>query len=128
MKAFKAAIDVGAHGIETDIHLSKDGVVVLSHVSFIFTREKVVESEVLLTHEFQDPDLKRCFGRTEKIMDCDWEFLSKLKTLREPHDSMPRLVDLLEYLAKPELERIWLLLDIKVGIYRLHSLIRFLLY
>lgn len=33
MGAFKAAVEVGAHAIETDIHLSKDGVVVLSHVS-----------------------------------------------------------------------------------------------
>ena len=32
MEAFKGAIEVGAHAIETDIHLSKDGVVVLSHV------------------------------------------------------------------------------------------------
>ena len=32
MAAFKAAIEVGAHAIETDIHLSKDNVVVLSHV------------------------------------------------------------------------------------------------
>ena len=32
MGAFKGAADVGAH-IETDVHLSKDGVVVLSHVS-----------------------------------------------------------------------------------------------
>jgi len=34
MGAFKGAVEVGAHAIETDIHLSKDGVVVLSHVSF----------------------------------------------------------------------------------------------
>jgi glycerophosphoryl diester phosphodiesterase len=32
MGAFKGAVEVGAHAIETDIHLSKDGVVVLSHV------------------------------------------------------------------------------------------------
>jgi glycerophosphoryl diester phosphodiesterase len=32
MRAFTDAIRVGAHGLETDIHLSKDGVVVLSHV------------------------------------------------------------------------------------------------
>jgi len=32
MGAFIGAIDVGAHAIETDVHLSKDGVVVLSHV------------------------------------------------------------------------------------------------
>jgi hypothetical protein len=32
MKAFKGAVEVGTHAIETDIHLSRDGVVVLSHV------------------------------------------------------------------------------------------------
>ncbi len=34
MGAFKGAVDVGAHALETDIHLTKDEVVVLSHVSF----------------------------------------------------------------------------------------------
>lgn len=34
MGAFKGAVAVGAHAIETDVHLSSDGVVVLSHVSF----------------------------------------------------------------------------------------------
>lgn len=33
MGAFRGAVEVGAHAIETDLHLSKDGVVVLSHVS-----------------------------------------------------------------------------------------------
>jgi phosphatidylglycerol phospholipase C len=33
MGAFRGAVDVGADAIETDVHLSKDGVVVLSHVS-----------------------------------------------------------------------------------------------
>lgn len=32
MSAFKGALEAGAHALETDIHLSKDGVVVLSHV------------------------------------------------------------------------------------------------
>lgn len=32
MGAFVGAVKAGAHAIETDIHLSKDGVVVLSHV------------------------------------------------------------------------------------------------
>ncbi|KAF1962142.1 tubulin-domain-containing protein [Byssothecium circinans] len=92
MGAFRGAVEVGAEALETDIHLSKDGVVVLSH----------------------DANLKRCFGREEKIIDCDYEFLSKLKTLKEPHESMPRLIDLLEYLAQPGLEDIWVLLDIKL--------------
>ena len=33
MGAFKGAVEVGAEAIETDVHLSRDGVVVLSHVS-----------------------------------------------------------------------------------------------
>jgi tubulin gamma len=33
MGAFRGAVQVGADALETDIHLSKDGVVVLSHVS-----------------------------------------------------------------------------------------------
>jgi tubulin gamma len=63
----------------------------------------------------QDKDLKRCFGREEKIIDCDYEFISKLRTLKEPHEPMPRLADLLEYLAQPGLEDIWVMLDIKVS-------------
>lgn len=33
MCAFRGAVDAGTHAIETDIHLTKDGKVVLSHVS-----------------------------------------------------------------------------------------------
>lgn len=32
MGAFQGAVDIGAHAIETDLHLTKDGVVVLVHV------------------------------------------------------------------------------------------------
>lgn len=62
----------------------------------------------------QDATLKRCYGKENKIIDCDWDFLSQQRTLKEPHVPMPRLKDLLEYLASPGLENIWLLLDIKV--------------
>lgn len=58
--------------------------------------------------------MRRCFGRPEKVIDCDYEFISKLRTLQAPHEPMPRLIDLLEYLAQPGLEDIWVLLDIKV--------------
>jgi glycerophosphoryl diester phosphodiesterase len=34
LAAFRGAVDIGAHAVETDLHLSKDGVVVLSHVCF----------------------------------------------------------------------------------------------
>lgn len=93
MAGFRAAVEVGAHALETDVHLSKDGVVVLSH----------------------DPSLKRCFGVDLLIKDCTWSYLSSLRTLKEPHEPLPRLVDLLEYLVSgPETERIWVLLDIKI--------------
>jgi hypothetical protein len=62
----------------------------------------------------QDANLKRCFGKPEKLIDCEWDYIRSLKTIAEPHVSMPRLKDLLEYLATPGLEHIWVLLDIKV--------------
>ncbi|KAI9673343.1 MAG: hypothetical protein M1829_004110 [Trizodia sp. TS-e1964] len=90
--SFAGAVQVGAQALETDIHLSKDGVVVLSH----------------------DGNLKRCYGRDEKIADCDWDYLSTLRTLKAPHTPLPRLKDLLDYLATPGLEDVWVLLDIKI--------------
>ncbi|MCJ1390577.1 hypothetical protein MMC18_003437 [Xylographa bjoerkii] len=92
MGAFRGAVAVGADAIETDVHITKDGVVVLSH----------------------DGTLKRCFDKDAKIIDCSWEYISSLRTLKEPRESMPRLIDILEYLTSPGLEYIWLLLDIKV--------------
>ncbi|KAK8010253.1 hypothetical protein PG990_009218 [Apiospora arundinis] len=89
--AFRGAIDVGANAIETDLHLSKDGVVVLSH----------------------DATLRRCFGDHRKVAECEWSELSMLRSLREPHQRICRLVELLEYVTQPGLEHIWLLLDIK---------------
>lgn len=91
LSAFTAAVDIGAHAIETDLHLSKDKVVVLSH----------------------DATLERCFGEKAKIADCDWSYLSTVETVKEPRAHMPRLVDLLSYLAQPEVEDIWVLLDLK---------------
>ena len=94
MSAFRGAADVGTHAIETDVHLTKDDVVVLSH----------------------DGDLKRCFGKDEKIIDCCWEDIRDLQTLATPRQTMPSLQDLLEFLASPDTsEDIWLLLDIKVN-------------
>ncbi|KAI1211734.1 PLC-like phosphodiesterase [Annulohypoxylon truncatum] len=91
MLAFRAAVEAGAHAIETDLHLSRDGVVVLSH----------------------DAALKRCFGEDSKVRDHDWRYLSTLRTLRKPEQPMPRLVDLLEYLNQPGVEHVWVMLDIK---------------
>lgn len=94
MAAFKAATETGVDAVETDLHLTRDGVIVLCH----------------------DETLQRCYGNKAKVRDLDWSEISQLRTLREPHEPMPRLIDLLEYLDRPELQDIWLMLDIKVNI------------
>ncbi|KAI1763940.1 PLC-like phosphodiesterase [Hypoxylon sp. FL1150] len=91
MLAFRAAVGAGAHAVETDLHLSRDGVVVLSH----------------------DASLRRCFGVDARIGDCGWDYLRTLRTTREPPETLPRLVDLLEYLNVAERADVGVLLDIK---------------
>ncbi|KIH90065.1 glycerophosphoryl diester phosphodiesterase family protein [Sporothrix brasiliensis 5110] len=91
VEAFRAALASGAVALETDVHLSKDKVVVLSH----------------------DATLKRCFGRPDKIADCDWSLLETLRTTKDPHVPMARLTDLLSFLSEPGREHVWALLDIK---------------
>lgn len=93
MAAFKGAVKTGVHALETDVHTTKDEVVVISH----------------------DASLKRCYGIDKKIIDCTWDEIKDAKTVQEPHEPLPRLKDVLEYLAQPGLEEIWLLLDIKLS-------------
>jgi hypothetical protein len=59
--------------------------------------------------------LKRCFGVDARIADCSWEYLSTMRTLKEPHEAMPRLQDFLSWLAQPRSDEIWVVLDIKVS-------------
>ncbi len=66
------------------------------------------------TDPYQDASLERCFGKKDKIIDCTWDYLETIRTLKAPAQPMPRLKDLLEYLTTPGLEHIWLILDIKV--------------
>ncbi len=115
MGAFVGAVEAGAHAIETDIHLSRDGVVVLSHVRLDTVDLPGGACAAMGADGLQDATLKRCFGEKDKIIDCSWSHLRTLRTLQSPHEAMPRLRDLLHYLNSPGLEEIWLLLDIKVG-------------
>jgi glycerophosphoryl diester phosphodiesterase len=50
MPAFRRAIDLGADALETDVHVTRDGVVVVSH----------------------DPDGARIFGKPARIADSSW--------------------------------------------------------
>lgn len=58
LSAFKAAIDSGADGIETDIHLTRDGVIVITHdenIKRVSDGEGMVKDmtyEELLTYDF----------------------------------------------------------------------------
>lgn len=81
----------GADALETDIHLSRDGVVVLSH----------------------DPTLRRCFDRPERIADCDWFFLAEQRSTQAPGEPLARLEDLLRMLSEPAYAAVWVLLDVK---------------
>lgn len=92
MLSMRKAVEAGTHALETDTHLTRDGVVVLSH----------------------DPTLKRCFGLPDKIIDCDWNYISTLRSIGENPQPMPRLLDLLEFLSGDGLEELWVLLDIKM--------------
>ncbi|CAI7594621.1 unnamed protein product [Penicillium glandicola] len=93
IRAIDGAFRAGAHALELDLHISRDGVVVLSH----------------------DASLMRCYGIKKKVMDCDWEYLKTLRTIQAPHEPMPRLLDVLEYLRQPGREHLWILLDIKLA-------------
>ncbi|EPS31125.1 hypothetical protein PDE_06080 [Penicillium oxalicum 114-2] len=92
LAAVKGAIESKTDALEIDLHLTKDGEIVLSH----------------------DPTLQRCFGIKKKIGDCDWAYLKTLRTLQPPHEPMPRLAEILEYINQSGREHIWVLLDIKL--------------
>ncbi|KAJ5893232.1 hypothetical protein N7495_004923, partial [Penicillium taxi] len=91
--AIDGAIQAGTNAVEIDLHLTRDGVIVLSH----------------------DATLQRCFGVKKKIIDCDWDYLKTLRTLQVPHEPMPRLVDVLQFMRQPGREDIWILLDLKLS-------------
>ncbi|POR32619.1 Phosphatidylglycerol phospholipase C [Tolypocladium paradoxum] len=97
MGAFRGAVAAGAHAVEADVHVSADGVAVLSH----------------------DASLRRCFGVDGRVGDCAWAYLSSLRTLREPREGLPRLRDLLAWMAGlgeggDGREGVWVLLDVKL--------------
>jgi len=108
MIAFDEALRVGAHGLETDVHVSLDGVVVICH----------------------DALLKRIYGVDATVSSLPWKNgLDQLRTLREPHSPMLTFRKLLEKLysgeaANGELAKsertpwtdAWILMDIKVDI------------
>ncbi|MEJ6391482.1 glycerophosphodiester phosphodiesterase [Gymnodinialimonas ulvae] len=75
-EAFAYAVGLGFRHIETDVHLSRDGVVVVHH----------------------DDDFKRMFGEPRRVADMDWSEIAGLRTAKGA--AVPRLDAVLE--AFPE--------------------------
>lgn len=95
MVALEGALKSGADGIETDVHLSRDGIVVIAH----------------------DPSTERCYGKLGLVCDQDYygpDGMSTFRTVDPPYSQMPTLREVLVMLQRPEYASKWLLLDIKI--------------
>lgn len=95
MIAFKKAIEVGADGIETDVHLTKDG-------------------EIVITH---DETLERVSNGTGMVKDYTYEELLKFdfgvkKSDQFKGERAPKLIDLIKLIKDTDL---LLNIEIKVG-------------
>jgi len=103
MSSFKAAIDSGADGIETDIHLSSDGVLVITHdenIKRVSNGEGMVKDmtyEELLTYDFGSWKNKQFKG--EKIPK-----LSELLDLIEGTDIILNIEIKMGFVMYPEIE------------------------
>jgi len=93
--SFEAAIRDGAHGVESDVHVSRDGVVVMFH----------------------DPDLSRTTDSTGLIKERDWygeDGISKVRTVKEPKQAIPTFTETVALLMLPENRHVKFNVDVKV--------------
>ncbi|ORY29122.1 PLC-like phosphodiesterase [Naematelia encephala] len=91
--SFIEACNAGADGIETDIHITSDNVLVMFH----------------------DPNLERTTNGKGKIDHQPWNgVLEHVRTLEEPHQPIPRFTEVLDILMMPENKNVKLNLDCKV--------------
>ncbi|KAJ7111584.1 PLC-like phosphodiesterase [Mycena crocata] len=95
MASFEAAIRDGVDGIESDVHVSKDGVIIMFH----------------------DPTLARTTDFTGTIKECDWygpDGMEHARTKKEPKQSIPTFAETVALLMKEENLHVHLDVDIKV--------------
>ncbi|GJJ07327.1 hypothetical protein Clacol_001528 [Clathrus columnatus] len=96
LASFEAAIKDGTEGLETDIHITKDGVLVMFH----------------------DPDLSRTTNMKGAINTLNWHGpngINNARTLKEPKQSVPTLLETLSLLMKDENRHVQLNIDCKVN-------------
>lgn len=89
--AFTQARNVGANVIELDLQLTADSNIVVCH----------------------DPDTGRVYNLDLNVHKSTLSQLSQLRTLQEPHESMPTIKLLLIWAQKPENDNIKMMFDIK---------------
>lgn len=95
MLAFSSCVsDASCRVIETDLHLTKDGVLVINH----------------------DPDTERTYGKKYLIKETNYDpELRILKNVNPPHESMPTFHKILEWLVvkNREVGNVKFMLDLK---------------
>jgi len=95
LASFEAAIRDGAEGIESDVHVSRDNVVVMFH----------------------DPSLERTTDSKGLIRERNWcgsDGMVHVRTVKEPKQSIPTFKETLGLLMKPENQHVKFNIDVKV--------------
>ncbi|KAJ8586668.1 PLC-like phosphodiesterase [Rhizopogon salebrosus TDB-379] len=95
LASFAAAMKDGAEGIESDVHVSLDGVVVMFH----------------------DPDLERTTGSKGLIRARNWygkNGMEHLLTIKKPNQSIPTFAQTIALLMIPENQHVKFNVDVKV--------------
>ncbi|KAF8592590.1 PLC-like phosphodiesterase [Ramaria rubella] len=94
--SFEAAIRDGAEGIETDVHISRDSILIMFH----------------------DADLQRTTGTKGLINEKNWygmDGMEHARTLKEPRQSIPTFLETLTLLMKDDNKHVQLNIDCKVN-------------
>jgi len=95
LASFEAAIRDGAEGIESDVHVSRDYVLVMLH----------------------DPSLERTTDSKGQIRERDWygpDGMEHVRTIREPKQPIPTFTEMIDLLMRPENQHVKLNIDVKV--------------
>jgi len=95
LASFEAAIRDGAEGIESDVHVSLDGILVMFH----------------------DPSLERTTDSKGLIRERTWygsDGMVHVRTIKEPKQAIPTFTETLDLLMKPENQHIKFDIDVKV--------------
>ncbi|KIP10348.1 hypothetical protein PHLGIDRAFT_33894 [Phlebiopsis gigantea 11061_1 CR5-6] len=95
LASFEAAMRDGAEGIESDVHVSVDGVVVMFH----------------------DPSLDRTTNGKGLIREQNWygqDGMEHLRTMKTPAQSIPTFAETVALLMKPENQHVKFNVDVKV--------------